>query len=96
MNLKDAREILAANRATLDELGVARLRVFGSTARGEATDASDIDLLIDFNRRVGLCHLATVKEKLEQLLGTEVDLVTEGALHPALAPRILAEAIDAA
>ena len=96
MQLDEAQRILRENRARLEELGVCRLRIFGSTARGEATSDSDVDVLVDFNRKVGLFHLVDVRDTLEELLGTEVDLVTRGALHPALAPNILAEAVDAA
>ncbi len=96
MQLEEARDILRKNRARLDELGICRLRVFGSTARGEASASSDIDMLVDFNRKVGLFHIVDVQDTLEDLLGAKVDLVTEGALHPALASGILAEAVDAA
>ena len=76
--------------------GVRSLRLFGSIARGEATDASDIDLLVEFSRPVGLIHFAGLKLYLEDLFGSKVDLVTPDALHPELRKRILSEAIDAA
>lgn len=77
-------------------MGVARIAVFGSAARNEAVPGSDIDILVDFDRAVGLLHFVRVKRYLEGLLDASVDLVTTDALHPALRERILREAINAA
>ena len=49
----DILKVLRENRAMLDAYGVARLSVFGSVARDEACEGSDIDLLVEFNRAVG-------------------------------------------
>jgi predicted nucleotidyltransferase len=62
--------------------------------RGNA--ASDVDLLIEFARPVGLLHFVRVKRHLERILGTRVDLVTRGALKPQLRDAILREAVRAA
>lgn len=77
-------------------LGVSRIRVFGSVSRGEATAASDIDLLIDFGPDVprGLLDMMKVKALLEDLLARRVDVMTEGALKPPLRAEILADAVD--
>ena len=83
------------HRDTLERLGVKSLALFGSAARGEAGPESDVDLLIEFSRPVGLFHFMEVKESLEKILGCRVDLVTPGALKPQLRKSILAEAIDA-
>ena len=88
--------ILRERRSALKEMGVARLALFGSIARGEAAPESDIDLLVEFDRPVGLFHFVRVKRFLEEQLGRQVDLVTPDALHPALRGRILAEALHAA
>jgi hypothetical protein len=86
-------EILAAHRDGLRQLGVVGLRVFGSLARGEAREKSDLDLLVEFDRPVGLSHLVRVQLRLQEMLGVEkVDLLTEGGMHPALKERILSEA----
>ncbi len=76
------------------EWAVKRLALFGSTARNEATETSDIDLLVEFIRPVGLFHYMTVKERLEQWLGRRVDLVTLAALRSPLKEQILPDLID--
>ena len=75
---------------------VRSLRLFGSIARGEATENSDIDVLVEFSRPIGLIQFAALKLFLEELLGLPVDLATPDALHPEMRERILSEAIDAA
>ena len=87
---------LTSHTATIRRLaaahGVQRLRVFGSHARGDATGASDLDLLVDLGPERDLLDLAGFKLDVEELLGCRVDVVTEGALSPYLRDRILAEA----
>lgn len=56
--------------------------VFGSYARGEAHDASDLDILVKFRNRLTLPQLIHLEQKLTELLSVEVDLVTENALSP--------------
>ena len=80
----------------LDTYGVARLSVFGSVARDEAREGSDIDLLVEFNRAVGLFEFVRLKRALGELVGHPVDLVTPAALKPQLRDRILGEAVLAA
>lgn len=70
------------------------VRVFGSVARGEATDDSDIDLLVHFQQGASLFDLIELKEEAEQLLGAPVDIVSEGGISPFLEQRILSEAVD--
>lgn len=70
---------------------VAQLGLFGSMARGEATEQSDIDLLIEFSARKSLLDLVMLEHKLTDALGRKVDLVTEAALSPYLRERILRE-----
>lgn len=69
------------------------VRVFGSVARGEATDGSDIDLLINTKPGCSLFDLGGLLEDLKELLGQPVDLVTEDGLKPHLRDRVLREAI---
>ena len=72
--------------------GAYNVRVFGSAARGEAVEDSDIDLLVEFEPgRSLLDHTALVLE-LEELLGRKVDVVTEKGLYWLLRRRILKEA----
>ena len=67
---------------------VTRLRVFGSIARGEAAEASDIDLLVDFSKRKSLLALVALERHMADVLGRDVDLLTESAISPYLRDRI--------
>ena len=77
----------------LDELcrenGIAMLGVFGSVARGEDDDNSDIDLLIELKKPIGLIKFIQLENKFVDLLGRKVDLATEGALHPLIKDNVL-------
>jgi len=91
MDLRSRRsEILEVARAR----GASRVRVFGSVARGDATEASDIDFLVDLESSRGLFDLGGLLMDLRDLLGHEVDVVTEAGLRPRVAERVLADAID--
>ena len=72
--------------------GIATLRVFGSFARGEEREDSDVDLLVRFADRKTLLDLVRIEEEFEHALGRKVDLVTEGGLHPRLRDRVLRDA----
>lgn len=85
--------ILQVNQAGLSQRGVKDIAVFGSVARGTAALNSDVDILVEFNRPIGLFEFVRLKMLLEEWLGRRVDLVTPDALHPALRERILSEAI---
>jgi len=74
-------QCIRAHRARLAELGVSSLSLFGSVARGDATEASDVDLLVRFEGRATFDRYMDLKLFLEDLLGRRVDLVTEQALR---------------
>lgn len=96
MKRKEILEKLQAHRDELRARGVSSVALFGSAARDEATDTSDVDLLVEFERPTGLLGLIGLKRRLEDVLEVEkVDVVTRDGLHPALKDRIIAEAIDA-
>ncbi|MGB9593407.1 MAG: nucleotidyltransferase family protein [Anaerolineae bacterium] len=67
---------------------VARLAVFGSVARGEFTDESDVDLLVEFSKRKSLLALVALERQLSEAIGRKVDLLTEAAISPYLRDRI--------
>ncbi len=69
------------------------VRVFGSVARGDANDDSDVDLLVSFEPGASLFDLIHLQEDAEQLIGSPVDVVSEGGLSPFLEERILREAV---
>lgn len=74
--------------------GVSRLRVFGSTARGEDTPTSDVDLIADFSVPKGFFGVIELEEVLSELFGRPVDLVTEAGLSPYMRDDVLASAQD--
>ena len=78
------------------QFGVKSLALFGSVARGEATETSDVDLLVEFNRPTGYFGLIVLQEHLEGLLGCKVDLGTPRSLKPRLCARVLQECIHVA
>jgi len=70
------------------KLGVKRLSLFGSVARGEATAASDLDVLVEFEGAATFDGYMDLRDLLERLSGRRVDLVTERALKPLLRTRV--------
>jgi uncharacterized protein len=90
-------QILLAHESDLrTQFGVRSLALFGSVARGEATEASDVDLLVEFNRPTGYFGLIVLQEHLEDLFGCKVDLGTPRSLKPRLRARVLQECIHVA
>jgi predicted nucleotidyltransferase len=87
-------ERLRELRPWLAERGIARVRLFGSAARGEARPDSDIDLLVDLSRPMGM-EFFSLEADLGDVLGTKVDLHTKDSLHRIVLRRALAEAVDA-
>lgn len=79
--------------ATAERRGASNVRVFGSVARGEDTEASDVDLLVDLSPDVGLVGLAGLERELAEMLGRPVDVVPASSLKSGIEPRVLAEAI---
>ncbi|KJU81295.1 nucleotidyltransferase [Candidatus Magnetobacterium bavaricum] len=86
-----AEDIKGIISNVLEKYGVKRAALFGSVVRGEATDKSDIDLLIEFEGRKSLLDLVGLKLEIEDLLGKKVDVLTYGSIHPLLKERILSE-----
>lgn len=70
---------------------VRRASLFGSIVRGEDTENSDIDILVEFKGDKSLLDLVGLKQELEEILGRTVDVVTFGSLHPLLKETILDE-----
>ena len=72
--------------------GASNLHVFGSVARGEATDASDVDLLVDWEPGRSLLDHSKLVQDLQDLLGVKVEIGTGRSLHWYVRDRILREA----
>ena len=81
MNADQIIERIRGLRSQLDTLGVASLGLFGSVARGEERDDSDIDILVAFDGPATFDQYMDVKLLLEDALGRRVDLVTEQGLR---------------
>jgi len=80
--------------ATLRQHDVSRASYFGSYARGEATEKSAIDLLIEFEGTKSLFDLVDLQDHLESQLHKKFDLITFDSLHPLLRDDILAEQVE--
>jgi predicted nucleotidyltransferase len=75
----------------LRRFGVKRASLFGSSARGEEGEGSDIDIVVEFDVGKSLLDLAGLKIELEEALGRKVDVLTYNSIHPLLRDRILKE-----
>lgn len=73
--------------------GAQRVRLFGSTARGESDAQSDLDFLVELESGRSLLDLGGLQFELEALFGRPVDVVTERSLKPRIRDRVLREAI---
>ncbi len=90
-------QLLKAKRAEILQIaakhGARNVRVFGSVARGEADEQSDIDFLVEMNPGRSLFDLGGLQYELEHLLGCPVDVVTERGLKARIRERVLREAV---
>jgi hypothetical protein len=95
MTRDEVTKTLAAHRDRLRAMGVASLALFGSVVRDEGGGASDVDLLVEFDRPVGYFHFLEVQEFLQEILHVaKVDLVIRGAVFEELKEEIYGEAVD--
>lgn len=93
MSRYEIEEIIKKHKPILyEKYKVKSIGIFGSYARNQETDKSDIDILVSFLEPVGW-EFIDLKEYLENLLGKKVDLVTEGALKPQLKEAVLREVV---
>lgn len=90
-------QLLRTRRADILALaarrGARNIRVFGSVARGEADEESDVDLLVDMEPGRSLLDLGGLWSDLNRLLGIKVDLVTENGLRESIREKVLREAV---
>jgi hypothetical protein len=85
-------EILSQHFAQMrSEYGVQKLGVFGSVVNDEQTEISDVDILVEFSRAIGMVKFLQLENNLQKLLGTKVDLVTRNALKKHIGRQILQE-----
>jgi predicted nucleotidyltransferase len=85
---------LKAHEAELKRLGVEHLYLFGSTARDDATESSDVDLFFDYEKgKFGLFELMDVKEYAASILDRPTDIMTRDSLHKAIRRQVEATAV---
>jgi predicted nucleotidyltransferase len=96
MGRDDVFALLAAHRGEIEGFGVESLRLFGSVARGEASADSDVDLLVSFRQTPTFSGYMKLRIFLEDLLGAQVDLITESGLRDGVRPFVEKDAIRVA
>lgn len=86
MDRSEAIRRLKENAAAVQRLGATSLYLFGSTAREDSSNQSDLDLFIDYDpkTRFSLIDLVGIKQLLEEAMAIDVDLTTRDSLHPQL------------
>ena len=85
-------EIFEKAVSILTQCGAKRIAVFGSYARGDFEEGSDLDILVEFSETKSLLELVQIERELSEALGIKVDLLTERAISPYLIDRIRGEA----
>lgn len=92
--MKDIRLILENNKIALKEkFQIKEIGIFGSYVRGEQNKTSDVDILVEFEKPVGLFEFIGLKNHLSDLLRINVDLVMKKGLKPRIEERILKEVV---
>jgi predicted nucleotidyltransferase len=93
-NLNEIRQVLSVRKKSLCErYQITELGVFGSYARGEQTEASDVDILVDYEVAPTFVMLVELRDYLSEVFGLKVDIVTKNGLKSRIRDRVLAEAI---
>jgi len=90
----ELRQVLSIQKQSLCEnYQITEIGIFGSYARGEQTELSDIDILVEYETAPTFIMLLELRDYLSQLFGLKVDIVTKNGLKPRIRDRVLAEAI---
>jgi predicted nucleotidyltransferase len=95
LSRQTAIETLLTHQQQIQAFSVKTLFLFGSVARDEAGADSDVDLLVEFEKPVGLFTFIELKDYLEEILNCSVDLGTPQSLRPYLKDIVLREAVRA-
>lgn len=89
---EEVKNILLQNKEELEKnYGLKEIAVFGSYARNEQNEKSDVDILVDFKKSIGLLRFIELENYLSDLLGVKVEIVTRKALKPFIGKHILQE-----
>lgn len=93
-NRSEIELLLKQHRKELETVFfVKEIGFFGSFVRNEQSEKSDVDILVEFDRPVGMFHFLGLEERLSKMLDTKVDLVTKKSLKPIIGRQILAEVV---
>lgn len=94
-NIDELKQILSAQKQSLcDRYQLTTLGIFGSYARGEQTEASDVDILVDYEIAPTFVELVELRDYLSEIFDLKVDVVTKNGLKNRIRDRVLAETID--
>jgi len=92
--LEEIKQLLKQSKSVLQEnYRVTELGIFGSYVRGEQNEASDVDVLIDYEKAPTLFKLVELRNYLTELTGMKVDVVTKKGLKPRIRERVLSEVV---
>lgn len=93
-SIEEIRRVLRESKPLLrDQYRVTEVGIFGSYARGEQTETSDVDVLIDYEVAPTLFKLVELRGFLSELMGVKVDVVTKHGMKPRIRERVLSEVI---
>lgn len=93
-NLNELLQILSTlKRSLCEDYQITELSIFGSYVRGEQTELSDVDILVDYEIAPTFIKLVELRDYLSEVFGLQVDLVTKNGLRARIRDRVLAEAI---
>jgi uncharacterized protein len=94
-NLDELKQILSTQKQSLcNRYQLTTLGIFGSYARGEQTEASDVDILVDYETAPTFVELVELRDYLSEIFDLKVDVVTKNGLKNRIRDRVLAETID--
>ncbi len=94
--LEEAKKILSSHKKELEKnYYVKSIGIFGSVVRGEQKKTSDIDVLVEFKKPIGFFKFLELEERLSNMLGAKVDLVSKKALKPRIGQHIMREVVHA-
>ncbi|MGH7802115.1 MAG: nucleotidyltransferase family protein [Thermodesulfobacteriota bacterium] len=91
--MEEIREITDKIIPILKRYGVSKAALFGSSVKGEMTEVSDIDVLVEIEKDISLLDFVGLKLELEEILGRKVDLVEYCTLKPIFRERVLREQV---
>ncbi len=95
MDRESVIRTLRAHEAELRAEGISHVYLFGSVARGEADEKSDVDLFYDYDSdRFGFLQFMKIRELAPEIVGAPVDIMSRNGIHPLIRDEVIAEAIQ--